>query len=445
MAAATELGQSGLRVCLRLWHTILNMKTEQTQATIHAVEDALAAILKPLKPVEGESLPITHVLQRVLAEPVISLTNVPPFRNSAMDGYAVIAADVAAATSDAPTQLQLVETIPAGKSPTQTVESGQTARIMTGAPMPNGADTVIRFEDTSEARPLAGLPDDRIALYKAVSAGDNVRQAGEDIRMGQTILQPGQRLRPQDIGVLAAIGQAKVTVHRRPRVAILATGDELVGLDELITPGKIRNSNEYSVAAQVEQYGGLPIRLGIAGDSVEALTQKIKAGLAEDVDLFLTSAGVSVGEYDMVKAVLGKEGRINLWQVNIKPGKPLAFGQLKKGVPLIGLPGNPVAAMVAFEVFVRPAILKLGGCTDLSRPTLQATLDEDVTNSGRRHYMRGQLRLVDGQYRVSTRDSGVTVQGSGILTSLVWANCLVIVPEDVTHLPAGSTVQVWPL
>ncbi len=233
-------------------------------------------------------------------------------------------------------------------------------------------------------------------FYKGVGKGDNVRRAREDIPAGQVLSPAGQRLRPQDVGILAAIGQAKVPVYCRPRVAILSTGDELVDVDEALAPGQIRNSNEYSLAALVEKYGGEAVRLGIARDTVEDLTAKIRAGLAQNVHLFLTSAGVSVGDFDMVKNVLASEGEIQFWQVAMKPGKPLAFGMLrgdKQTVPLIGLPGNPVAAMIAFEVFARPAILKLGGQLSWGGTTLPAILAEEVTNSGRRHYMRGFLHL----------------------------------------------------
>jgi molybdopterin molybdotransferase len=235
-----------------------------------------------------------------------------------------------------------------------------------------------------------------------------------------------------------------VKVVRRPRVAILATGDELVDVDEPMTPGKIRNSNEYTKIALVQRYGGVPVPLGIARDTTEDLTAKIREGLAQNVDLFLTSAGVSVGDYDMVKNVLAAEGEMHFWQVAIKPGKPLAFGSVQD-VPLLGLPGNPVAAMVAFEVFARPAILKLSGYTRWDKPSVRAVLDEDVYNSGRRHYMRAQVRREADGYRVTTRGSGVQVQGSGILSSLIWANGLLVVPEEVTFLQAGSPVDVWML
>lgn len=411
-----------------------------------SVEDALNTILKRISPVRTELIPLSQSLYRTLAEPVTSDINVPPFANSAMDGYAVVTADIQTATSQNPIQLAIVDNIPAGGTASTTIASGQTARIMTGAPMPAGADAVVPFEETSEYQSPAQQPDDdAVLIYKPVAVRDNVRPAGEDIQAGQMVLQAGHRLRPQDVGILAAIGQATVPVYVRPRVAILSTGNELVAIDEPIGPGQIRNSNEYTLAALVEKYGGEAVRLGIAYDTVEDLTTKIRDGLDQNVDLFLTSAGVSVGDFDVVKNVLAVEGKMQFWQVAIKPGKPLAFGILRgnqQAVPLIGLPGNPVAAMIAFEVFARPAILKLGGQLSWAPITLQATLHEDITNSGRRHYMRAFLHKEAEGYGVTTRGSGVQVQGSGILSSLVWANCLVVVPEEVTHIPAGATVEV---
>lgn len=416
-----------------------------------AVEEALQTILARIAPVETELVPLTKSFNRVLAEPIVSSINVPPFANSAMDGYAVIAADTQGAGRQHPILLKVVDNIPAGATATTPLAPKTAARIMTGAPIPQGANAVVRFEETSEHIKTAGLAADEVMIYQPVAEGDNVRLAGEDIKAGQVVLEAGHRLRPQDTGVLAAIGQATVPVHRRPRVAILATGDELVDIDQPIEPGKIRNSNEYVQAALVEKYGGEAVMLGIARDTVEDLTAKIRMGLDQQVDLFLTSAGVSVGDFDIVKNVLAREGEMQFWQVGIKPGKPLAFGMLRHrhpergqaSVPLIGLPGNPVAAMVAFEVFARPAILKLGGQRSWEKKALQATLDEEITNSGRRHYMRGFVHREPDGYHVTTRGSGVQVQGSGILTSMVWANCLVVIPEQVTYLPAGALVEAW--
>lgn len=413
-----------------------------------SVEAALETILEKISPIGIEEAPLARSFGRVLAESVRSPVQVPPFANSAMDGYAVVAAASQGASRSAPVRLQVIDNVPAGATPARKIVPGTAARIMTGAPLPEGADAVIRFEETSEYIASPGLGEDEVLLYQAVQPGDNVRLAGEDIKAGQVLLEAGHRLRPQDVGVLAAIGQARVRVYRRPKVAILATGDELVGVEEPIGPGQIRNSNEYVQAALVEKYGGEAIMLGIARDTVQDLTAKIRQGLAQQVDLFLTSAGVSVGDFDIVKTVLASEGEMQFWQVAIKPGKPLAFGWLQgdgpaRQIPLIGLPGNPVAAMIAFEVFARPAILKLGGQPGWQKMTLKARLDEPVTNSGRRHYMRAFVYREGDFYRVTTRDSGVQVQGSGILTSMVWANSLVVVPEGENHLPEGALVNVW--
>ncbi len=413
-----------------------------------SVEDALDRILSHVQPLEPESVPILDALDRVLAEAIVSDTEIPPFDNSAMDGYAVRASDIAGATAENPIWLVVTGYVAAGQVAEAHVQPGAAVRIMTGAPLPRGADCVVRFEDTSEiSGPVA--PGQRVAVYVGVPRGENVRSAGEDIRRGETVLAPGRLVRPQEIGVLASLGRTHVQVHRRPRVAILATGDELLEVHEPLAPGKIRNSNEYTNAALVTRYGGVPVRLGIARDNVEDLTIKIRAGLAWGVDLFLTSAGVSVGDYDVVKDVLGQEGEMQFWQVNMKPGKPLAFGLLAdretgKTVPLIGLPGNPVSAMVSFEQFARPAILTMLGRTDLAKPTIQATLDQPLTNSGRRGFIRVVVERKEDGYHAHTTGE----QGSGVLTSMAKANGLAIVPEGVRFLEAGASLRVqmldWP-
>ena len=414
------------------------------QVEMMSVDEALENILRHITPLESQLIPITEALERVLAEDVGSTIDIPPFANSAMDGYAVRAEDTASASPELPVVLGIVAEVPAGAVPDRPVEPSTAARIMTGAPMPSGSDAVVPFELTSEGRGGVELSEGQIAIFEQVRGGDNVREAGEDIREGQIVLSAGHVLRPPDIGILAAMGYPKVRVVRRPRVAILATGDELVDVGEPITPGKIRNSNEYTSIALVKRYGGVPVPLGIARDTAEHLTIKIREGLSRKVDLFLTSAGVSVGDFDVVKNVLAAEGEMHFWQVAIKPGKPLAFGSVAN-VPLLGLPGNPVAAMVASEVFARPAILKLGGHTNWEKPSVRAILDEDVHNSGRRHFMRAQVRREADGYHVTTRGSGVRVQGSGILSSMVWANGLVVVPEEVRFVEAGSSVTVWML
>jgi molybdopterin molybdotransferase len=408
-----------------------------------SVDEALEYVLKHFEPLEPERVEILDALDRVLAEDIYSDTDIPPFDNSAMDGYAVRAADTVGASTEAPVALQVIADLAAGYTTHLVVEPGTAIRIMTGAPLPAGADAVVRFEDTSEGLSTGERRSNRIEVFSQVVVGENVRPAGEDIRKGELVLAEGTVLRPQEIGVLASLGKARVQVIRRPRVAILATGDELVAIDEPLTPGKIRNSNEYSNAALVQRYGGIPIRLGIARDNVEELTAKIREGLAQGVDLFLTSAGVSVGDYDVVKDVLGAEGEMHFWQVRMKPGKPLAFGEIQ-GVPILGLPGNPVSAMVSFEQFARPAILKMLGKTCLRKPTVEAILEEDVESGGRRNFKRAVITKRDGEYYASVTGS----DGSGILTSMVKANGLAIIPEGVQHKKAGERVTVqmldWP-
>lgn len=414
-----------------------------------SVEEARAYILKHFHPLEAERVPLLDSLDRVLAEDIIADMNVPPFNNSAMDGYAVRAQDIADGLPDHPVVLRVIGDLAAGYIAQRTVERGTALRIMTGAPLPPGADTVVRFEETSEGIGARGTEKNHttVGILKAARRGDNVRSAGEDIRQGEIVLPKGTVVRPAEIGVMASLGKKQISVHRKPRVAILATGDELVAVDAPMAPGKIRNANEYSNSAAVIKAGGVPIQLGIARDNIDDLTAKIRAGLDADADLFITSAGVSVGDYDIVKNVLSAEGEMHFWQVKMKPGKPLAFGILrgKKNVPLLGLPGNPVSAMVSFEIFARPAILTMLGKTKFTRPRVRAVLQDDATNTAdRRNFIRVSVEQRDGQYIARTTGE----QGSGILTSLSRANGLLVMPEDVTLIRAGENVQVqmldWP-
>ena len=413
-----------------------------------SVDEALARILSHVRPLDPERVPILDAQGRVLSEKIVSDIDIPPFDNSAMDGYAVRSADVAGATPSSPVSLTVVGSVAAGYVADMRVEPGTAIRIMTGAPLPDGADAVVPYEDTSD---FDRAQDDRLAtpageieVRGAPKARDHVRPAGEDIFAGETVMTPGRVIRAQEIGVLASLGHETVLVHRRPRVAILATGDELLEIHEPLQPGRIRNSNEYTNAALVTRTGGIPLSLGIARDTEADLTGKIRSGLENGADLFLTSGGVSVGDYDVVKDVLGSEGEMEFWQVRMKPGKPLAFGLLSGDVPLIGLPGNPVSAMVSFEQFARPAILKMLGHTDLAKPEIRAIVDEPLTNSGRRGFVRVIVSQRDGQYHARTTGE----QGSGVLTSMAKANGLAIVPEDVFHVKEGSEVTVqmldWP-
>ncbi|MBN1581311.1 MAG: molybdopterin molybdotransferase MoeA [Anaerolineae bacterium] len=401
-----------------------------------SVEDALTQVLSMFEPLEPERVSLLDSLGRVLAQDVTSDIDIPPNDNSAMDGYAVIAADAISATQETPVRLRIVENLAAGYVAQKDVVPGTAIRIMTGAPVPRGADAVIRFERTRQQ-------DDWVDLFFAPPVGNNIRYAGEDVRRGDLILCKGTPIRPQEVGMLASLGYAEVSVIRRPRVAILATGDELVDLDEPLAPGKIRNSNGYSNAAQVLKYGGVPIMLGIARDTEHDLTAKIQAGLEQGVDLFLTSGGVSVGDFDVVKKVLAAEGEMTFWRVRMKPGKPLAFGTLKTAggrvVPMLGMPGNPVSVMVSFEIFARPALLKMLGFAALDKPTVDAILVDAIESKDeRRHYVRVHVTKENDVVKASLTGG----QGSGILNSMVKANGFAIIPEDWTHAPAGSRVKV---
>jgi molybdopterin molybdotransferase len=413
-----------------------------------SVDEALTEILSHVRPLETERVPILDAQGRVLAEEIVSDIDIPPFDNSAMDGYAVRSDDVFAAAPSTPVLLTVIGSVAAGYVSGLRVEPGTTIRIMTGAPLPDGADAIVPYEETSDFDRPKGQrleePASEIEVRKAVEAGAHVRPAGEDVHKGELVMAAGRVIRAQEIGVLASLGHEAILVHRRPRVAILATGDELLEIHEPLVPGKIRNSNEYTNSALVERTGGIPLRLGIARDTAEELTSKIRQGLEQGADLFLTSGGVSVGDYDVVKDVLGTEGKMQFWQVRMKPGKPLAFGLLPGGVPLIGLPGNPVSAMVSFEQFARPAILKMLGRTHWDKPTVQATLEEPVSNSGRRGFIRVVVRRRGEGY--SARTTGE--QGSGVLTSMAKANGLAIIPEGTYQVEAGAVVTVqmldWP-
>ncbi len=411
-----------------------------------SVEQALEKILSYVDVLEDEEGSILDCLGQVLAEDVYSTVNIPPLDNSAMDGYAVQSRDTRGASKESPRFLRVIDTVPAGSISKCEIESGIAIRIMTGAPVPKGADSVVQFEDTDEVSRPKGF--DEIGILKEIETGLNIRRAGEDIAKGSLVLSKGTVIRPSEVGVLASLGRSMVKVVRRPIVAILATGEELVDINHSLPPGKIYNSNSYSLAALVRRYGGIPKILGIARDNEDSLVAKLRQGL--DADMLVTSGGVSVGDYDIVKDVLAKQGEIAFWTVRMKPGKPLAFGVIKgvnregvaKDIPHLGLPGNPVSSMVTFELFVRPSILKMMGKKNLTKPTIEAVIENPVANrDGRRIFARAIVGKRNGQY--FARLTGP--QGSGILTSMSLANGLVIVPEDKTRVEKGDVVQVMML
>lgn len=399
-----------------------------------SVEEAREAVLSEVRALEPEEVFLTEALGRVLAEDVVSDIDVAPFDNSAMDGYAVRGADVAGASEESPAVLKVVEEIPAGKTPSRTVGPGQASRIMTGAPMPEGADAVVMVEYTeSEAAGSGG--GDSVRVFRPVAAGENVRKRGEDMRAGDTVLSLGDVVDPAAVGLLAAVGREMVSVYGRPRVGIVSTGDELVEITEKPGPGRIRNTNAYSLSAQVSAAGGVPVRLGIARDTAEETRALL--GRAGEFDVMLATGGVSMGDFDVVREVLESLGELSFWKVAMRPGAPLTFG-LIDGTPFFGLPGNPTSSMVAFELFVRPALRVMQGFVDIERPHVPAVLEHDVKKKqGRRYYLRGRLERSHRGYSVALTGS----QSSALLTSMHRANCLVVLPEDIDAFPAGETVE----
>jgi len=404
-----------------------------------SVDEARTRILSHFQPIGTETLPLAECARRVLAADVTAQDNLPSFDNSAMDGFAIIAADLADASSASSRTLKVVADIPAGTSPDVTLIPGQAARIMTGAPIPQGADAVIPVEETDFNDRSPGIPaPEKVSIYKSIQIGDHVRKQGTDVLAGQVVLQKGHKLRAQDLGLLAMLGVADVLVYGKPRVALLSSGDELISVDEPLKPGKIRDSNTYTLAALITEAGAEIVRLGIAADRRASVEELLENAAAQKVDLILSSAGVSVGAFDFIKDVVEAQGELTFWRVNMRPGKPLAFGRFK-GIPFVGLPGNPVSAFVGFEVFVRPSLDKLNGLEVGSRPRIRVRLAEDVSSDGRESYLRAHVHEEDGI--LSARLSGH--QGSGNLLSIVQANALLIIPSGVKSLAAGKEVDAW--
>ncbi len=392
-----------------------------------SVDEALERVLSRIAPLEATEVGLLDSLGAVLTEDASADRDVPPFRNSAMDGYAVRGADV----QQGGVRLHVVGAVAAGSLPDRAVGQGEAMRIMTGAPMPDGADTVVRVEDTDNG-------SESVTINVAAPLGIAVRQAGEDLRAGDVVLARGTWLRHADIGVLASIGRAKVNVIRRPNVAVLSTGDELVDVGEQPGPGQIRDANRHALAAAVRASGCAAFELGIARDSASDLRHAL--GNAAFGDLVVTSGGVSVGDHDHVKPVVDAMGQMDFWSIALRPGRPLAFGELrtKRGaVPIFGLPGNPVSALVTFELFVRPALLKMAGRTKLHRPRVKARLLDRIDKpTGLRMFARG----IHDDAAGTVRSTGP--QGSGILRSMSLANCLIDLPEATTAAEPGDIVVV---
>ena len=400
--------------------------------TALAAADAARRILAEVRRQPALRVPLDDALASVLAEDIVSPLDIPAWTNSAMDGYAARGADVRGASAASPVRLRVMEQLPAGRFPTHALGPGECARIFTGAPLPEGADTVVRQEDTD-------LGSETVTILKDRDVGVNIRRAGEDIRKGQTVLRAGTALGPAHLGVLASLAVAHPLVHRRPRVAILGSGDEIVDVDQpeaILSGRKTGSSNTHTLVALVREAGGEPVNLGIARDTPESLRAHL--GRALEADLLLTSAGVSVGEHDYVRTVLEELGaEQRFWKLRMRPGAPVGFGLLR-GIPWIGLPGNPVSTMVTFELFVRPAIRVMCGHALPFRRAVAARAAEPISVKPRlQHFLRSILTETP-----AGREARLTgPQGSGILTSMMLANALLVLPEGQFETPAGTEVR----
>ncbi len=398
-----------------------------------APREAARQILAHIRRQPPLRVPLDDALGAVLAETITSPLDIPAWPNSAMDGYAVRGEDVRGATEPAPRTLRVIEQIPAGNFPTRTVGAGECARIFTGAPLPDGADCVIRQEDTD-------LGVETVRILQDRDVGANVRRAGEDIRRGALVLEAGTELGPAQLGVLASLAVATPLIYRRPRIAILATGDEIVDIDqpdEILSGRKIASSNSHTLTALVRQAGGEPVSLGIARDTPESLRAHLAR--AVDADLLITSAGISVGDHDHVRRVLEELGtELKFWRLRMRPGAPVGFGLIGTQ-PWIGLPGNPVSTMVTFELFVRPAIRVMAGRALPFRRSIAVRSVEPISLVPRlQHFLRAVVTPAEEGGLPSARLTGP--QGSGILTSMARANALLIVPEGQFETPAGATL-----
>jgi molybdopterin molybdotransferase len=394
-----------------------------------SVEEARGRILGRISVLDALELPITEAHGCVLAENVASPEDLPAFPNSAMDGYALRSEDTRAA-AQSPTSLTIIGEAAAGKPFAGRIGFSECVRIFTGSALPDGADAVVPQEDVA----VVGRS---MAIGRAVRGAENVRPSGEDVSRGEVVMEEGQRLRGMDVGVLAALGRQRALVRPRPRVVVFATGDELREPGEALGPGMIRDSNSYTIGGMTREAGGAPSRGGIIRDDPDAVAEKIQSYLPQ-ADIFISSGGVSVGDHDHVRDVLQKLGQVDFWKVAVKPGKPLAFGTIE-GRPFFGLPGNPVAVTVTFELFVRPALLKMAGRKTLTRPEVEAVFaDEYHQAPGRETYLRVRAFRDGSGWRARLTGR----QGSNIVTSVGKANALAVVPPDRDHLSPGDRVRL---
>jgi molybdopterin molybdotransferase len=404
-----------------------------------SVSEAQKRLLSYFSPLNVEKVPLDHSAGRTLAEDIHSAMDLPPFSNSSMDGFAVRSADVAGADEAHPVTLPVSADIPAGTISMKQLLTGTAARIMTGAPVPDGADAVVPVENTDFNYREPGQEAPRtVKIFRAARPNEFLRPKGQDVQQGELVMEKDSSLRPQDLGFLGMLGVAKLLLYRQPRVAIFSTGDELIPVDRPLVPGKIHDANTYILVAAIQEAGALPIRLGIVPDRAVDVETSLEHAVTQGVDLILSSAGVSVGAFDFVRSVVEARGKLDFWRVNMRPGKPLAFGHYRD-IPFVGLPGNPVSSFVGFEVFVRPAIMKMNGQKAFARKTARVRLLEEIESDGRESYLRAVIARKEGS--LLARLTGH--QGSGNLRSLVQANALLVIPSAVKSLPAGAEVDAW--
>jgi molybdopterin molybdotransferase len=402
-----------------------------------SVKEAQKRILSHFEPLGTTYIPLDAALGRMLTQPILSGMDLPLFNNSSVDGFALRAEDV----SDTPASLDVIADIPAGSIANISISKGQAARIMTGAPIPDDADAVVMVEETDAHQlPVGSAAPARVKIFRVVQPGENLRKRGADILADQEILPAGSMLRPQDIGMLAMLGISSVPVRRKPRVALISSGDELIPVDAPLTPGKIHDSNSYMLTALLQKAGCEVLPLGVAADRFEAVQKILMRAADTQPDLIISSAGVSAGAFDYIKDVVESSGSLNFWKVDMRPGKPLAFGSYRD-IPFFGLPGNPVSSFVSFLVFVQPVLERLQGLTTSTQSRIKVVLNEALESDGRESYLRAVVRHENGQ-SIATLTGH---QGSGNLFSLVQANALLVIPAGVKLCPPGSEVEAWML
>jgi molybdopterin molybdotransferase len=405
-----------------------------------SVREAQDIVLSTIQALSPQKVTTQLAYGRVLAENIVASFDLPHFANSSMDGFAIYQSDAIHASPEKPAILNVVADIPAGTLPGIPLSKGQAARIMTGAPIPPGADAVVPIEDTDQSNQLnsTALPD-VVKIFKSAQKGQFIRQVGDDIHQGEIILEAGKRLNPQDVGMLVTLGQSQVLVQSRPRVAIFSSGDELQLLDHCPpAPGKIFDANQYVLTGLLQNEGCEVIQLGIAQDSPESVSNKLAEAVACSPDLIISTAGVSVGVYDYTRQEIEARGSLSFWRVNMRPGKPLVFGNYQ-GIPYIGLPGNPVSAYVGCVVYVIPAVRKFQTLPPFEHQSISVITSEAIQSDGRESYLRCNVYNKNGNYYAKLTGH----QGSGNLFSLVQANALVIIPAEVKQVPAGATLTAW--